>query len=138
MGTESLNARLREISMCNKTIQRQIVSVDEESWSGRHVCLQVGRHSGVAMLQKHAQCKSEDPTGTSALVVVPQAVHAQCTPLLANMFCLGQHKIYQNGPNTWVYRDDPRKPQVSTLLINCLPEAIKVLRAGELSNHSLP
>jgi hypothetical protein len=83
------------------------------------------------MLQKHAQCKSEDPTGTSALVVVPQAVHPQCTPLLANMFCLGQHKIYQNGPNTWLYRDDPQAtPGVK--VADQLPEAIKVLRAGEL------
>jgi hypothetical protein len=62
-----------------------------------------------------------------------QAVQAQYTPLLANMFCLGQHKIYQNGPNTWVYRDDP----VATPGIQAadqLPEAIKVLRAGELSS----
>jgi hypothetical protein len=67
MGTESFKARLREISKCNKTIRRQIVSVDEESWSGRHVCLQIGGRNRLAMLQKHAQCKSEDPRGTSAL-----------------------------------------------------------------------
>jgi hypothetical protein len=84
MGTESFEARLREISKCNKTIQRQIVSVDEESWGGRHVCLQIGRHNGVAMLQKHAQGKSEDPRGTSALAQAAGAA-SEFVPLMEHV-----------------------------------------------------
>jgi hypothetical protein len=109
------------------------VSVDEESWGGRHACLQTGRHNGVVMLQKHAQCKSDDPRGTSALVAVPQALHTQCAPLLANMFCLGQRKVPKNGPITWIYRDDPRAtPGVQAA--DQLPESIKERRTGEPSS----
>jgi hypothetical protein len=54
-------------------------------------------------------------------------------PLACLHVRLGQHKIYQKGPNTWVYRVDPRAtPGVQ--VADQLPEAIKVLRAGELSS----
>jgi hypothetical protein len=108
-------------------VDREIVSLDEPAWSGQSVCLALSRGNAISLLRQHAQCKDAKPRETCAVVLVPEAVHAQCSPLLAHMHCLGKHQMREDKSYDWVYRDDPAEiPGVHA--VDLLPKAIKALR----------
>jgi hypothetical protein len=70
-----------------------IKSAEAEVWKGTNVCLvPQSNWDCMAMLQQHARYKAENPQ-TSALVLVPEQARKECSPLLANMTCLGKHML---------------------------------------------
>jgi hypothetical protein len=97
-----------------------------KTWSGTHVCLMPNVGASVEVLRQHFQCKKHKPLETSALVVIPEADHARCTHLLANMCCYGQHQLQQNTDNNyWVYKDNTDM-QPGILTFANLPEPLKL------------
>jgi hypothetical protein len=108
------------------------VSLDEPAWSGQHVCLALSKGNAISLLQQHAQCKNAKLRETCAVVLVPEAVRTQSSPLLAHMHCLGQHPMRADGSKDWVYGDDPAELP-GAHAVDLLPEAIEALRTMEPS-----
>jgi hypothetical protein len=102
--------------------------------AGESVCLIPDQGEALGLLRKYLQCKFQKPTETSSLVVLSDIDRDACTPLLATMFCMGQHVPPGKAEKYWVYRDDP-SAKLGPLASNQLPEALRLLQAGTVSHH---
>lgn len=99
---------------------------------GRDVVLAPEAGQTLSVLRDYSNCKSRSPASTSAVILVPERDHAQCTPLLASMFCMGKHKIPEQKPSfVWVYRDDPRTDP-GVVDTTTLPQAMQLLLAAPM------
>jgi hypothetical protein len=106
-----------------------IKSAEADVWKGTNVCLvPQSNWDCMVLLQQHARYKAENPQ-TSALVLVPEQARKECSPLLANMTCLGKHMLPCHE-RKWIYRDDP-SAKLGIQLAADLPNTVRVLRVGE-------
>lgn len=121
-------------SIARDSKSRRVIQGDEVGCVGQDVVLAPEPGLSLAMLRRYKSCKSDDPASTSAVCLIPDSDHTQCSPLLAGMFCMGKHVIPElNNRSVWLYRDDPRV-QPGVVNTATLPQALQALLASQLDN----